>query len=135
MEQTFGMIKPDAVEAGNIGEILAIIEKNGFKILELRKVLLTKTLAELFYYIHKERPFYNDLVSFMSSGHSVLMVLEKENAISDWRKLMGATNPAEASDNTIRKLYGKSIDNNAVHGSDSSKTAETEIGFFNEYYK
>ena len=130
MERTFGIIKPDATAAGNTGEILSSIEANGFRIVGLKKLHLSKKGAEQFYAVHKERPFYNDLTDFMSSGPCLVMVLEKENAIKAWRDLMGATNPAAAADGTLRKKFGKSIDNNAVHGSDAPETAAQEIAFF-----
>ncbi len=130
MEQTLGIIKPDAVKKNLIGKIIAIIEEKGFKIRAMKMLHLREKDAKEFYIVHKERPFYNDLVKFMTSGPVVVLLLEKENAISDWRKTMGATNPAEAEEGTIRKLYGSSIQNNAVHGSDSPENAKIEINFF-----
>jgi nucleoside-diphosphate kinase len=127
---TFTMIKPDAVKAGNIGNILALIGKNGFKILGLKYLQITEDQAKNFYLVHKERPFYNDLVSFMSSGPIVAAVLQKDNAVEDFRKVIGSTNPADAVDGTVRKLYGASIQNNAVHGSDSDENAQIESDFF-----
>lgn len=127
VEKTYAMIKPDAVKAGNIGNIIARIEDEGFKILALNMMDMSEDLAKLFYEVHAQKPFYDDLVSFISSGSIVAMVLEKENGIAAWRELMGATNPEEAAEGTLRKLYGASIDNNATHGSDAPETAETEI--------
>ena len=127
---TFTMIKPDAVEANNIGPILAKINQSGFKIVAMKYMKLSKETAGKFYEVHKERPFYKDLVSFMSSGPIVAAILEKDNAIEDFRKLIGATNPADAAEGTIRKKYAKSIDANAVHGSDSDENAAIEGDFF-----
>ncbi len=127
--RTFTMIKPDAVEAGNTGNILAMIEKAGFKIVALKKTKLTKKEAESFYEVHKERPFYNDLVSYMTSGPIVPAILEKNNAVEDFRKLIGATNPADAAAGTVRKLYATSIEANAIHGSDSDENAKIESDF------
>ncbi len=129
-ERTFGIIKPDAVGKGHTGEILSMIEKNGFRIVGLKKVQLNKEKAEGFYFVHRERPFFNSLTDFMSEGPIVVMVLEKENAIADWRKLMGATNPADADEGTIRKTFADNIERNAVHGSDSPESAEIEIPYF-----
>ncbi|PJB77023.1 MAG: nucleoside-diphosphate kinase [Acidobacteria bacterium CG_4_9_14_3_um_filter_49_7] len=129
-ETTFGIIKPDAVQKGFTGEILSMIEKNGFRIVGLKKVRLNKEKAEGFYFVHRERPFFNSLTDFMSEGPIVVMVLEKENAIGDWRKLMGATNPADAESGTIRKTFAENIERNAVHGSDSPESAAIEIPYF-----
>lgn len=129
-EKTFGIIKPDAVSKGYTGKIIDKIEASGFKIIGMRKIHMSKQTAEKFYEVHKERPFYGDLTSFMSSGACVVMALEKDNAIKAWRELMGATNPAEAAEGTLRKLYGASIDHNAVHGSDAPETAKEEVAFF-----
>ena len=126
---TFTMIKPDAVAAGHIGAILGDITTAGFKIKALKLTELTLADAKKFYEVHAERPFYGDLVSFMTSGPIVAAVLEKENAVEDFRKLIGATNPAEAEKGTIRKKYAKSIDANAVHGSDSDENAQIEASF------
>jgi nucleoside-diphosphate kinase len=115
---------------GHAGAILADIEKAGFRIVAIKKLSISKPLAEGFYYVHKERPFFDSLTSFMSSGPIVALVLEKDNAIGDLRKLMGATNPANAEDGTIRKKYAASIEENAIHGSDAAETAEFEIGYF-----
>ncbi|MBS9524347.1 nucleoside-diphosphate kinase [Litoribacter ruber] len=128
--RTFTMIKPDAFGAGNTGAILKMIQDAGFKIVAMKATRLSAELAGKFYEIHKERPFYNDLVSFMSSGPIVAAILEKDNAVEDFRKLIGATNPAEAAEGTIRNMFAKSIDANAVHGSDSDENAEIEGNFF-----
>ncbi|MHA4893220.1 nucleoside-diphosphate kinase [Pedobacter sp. PWIIR3] len=128
--RTFTMIKPDAVANGHIGAIISDITSAGFKIIALKYTKLTSETAGKFYEIHKERPFYNDLVSFMSSGPIVAAILEKDNAIDDFRALIGATNPADAAEGTIRKKYAKSIDANAVHGSDSNENAAIEGDFF-----
>ncbi|MCB1198539.1 MAG: nucleoside-diphosphate kinase [Deltaproteobacteria bacterium] len=130
MERTLSMIKPDGVRNGHIGEIIARFEKAGLKIAAMRLQHLTKEEAGKFYEVHSERPFYQDLVDFISSGPIVAMALEGENAIAKNRELMGATNPAEAAEGTIRKDFAKSIDENTVHGSDAVATAKTEISFF-----
>ena len=130
IEQTFSIIKPDAVAKNVIGEIVSRFEKNGLKIVASKMLHLSKEQAEGFYAVHKERPFYNDLVSFMISGPVVVQVLEGENAISKNRELMGATNPAEAEAGTIRADFAKTVDENAVHGSDAPETAADEIRFF-----
>ena len=130
MERTFAIIKPDAVERNLIGKILERIESNGFKIAAMKKTQLSKTEAEGFYYVHKERPFFESLTEFMCSGPVVLLVLEKEDAISAWRGLMGATNPEEADAGTIRKDFATDIQNNAVHASDSVENAAIETAFF-----
>jgi len=129
-QRTFSIIKPDAVKNGYAGAILAEIEKTGFKLVAIRKQSISKEQAQGFYFVHKDRPFFNDLCDFMSSGPIFLMVLEKENAIADLRKLMGATNPANAEEDTIRKKYAESIQANAVHGSDAEETASFEIGYW-----
>jgi len=128
--RTFTMIKPDAVANGHIGAIINDITTAGFKIIALKYTKLTPETAGKFYEVHKERPFYADLVNFMSSGPIVAAILEKDNAIEDFRKLIGATNPAEAAEGTIRQKYAKSIDANAVHGSDSDENAAIEGDFF-----
>jgi nucleoside-diphosphate kinase len=130
IEQTFSIIKPDAVAKNVTGEIVSRFEKNGLKIVASKMLHLSKEQAEGFYAVHKERPFYNDLVSFMISGPVVVQVLEGDNAISKNRELMGATNPAEADAGTIRADFAKTVDENAVHGSDASETAAEEIRFF-----
>jgi nucleoside-diphosphate kinase len=129
-ERTLAIIKPDAVAAGDADNILALIKKNGFTIVAKKNMHLTRKQAEEFYGVHKGKPFYDELVDFISSGPIIVMVLEKDNAIKAWRDLMGATDPAKAAVGTIRKLYGKTIGSNAVHGSDSPQTAAFEIGLF-----
>lgn len=126
---TFTMIKPDAVKKGHIGNILADINNAGFKVLAMKFTQLSKRDAEGFYAVHKERPFFNDLVEFMTSGPIVAAVLEKENAVEDFRALIGATNPQEAAEGTIRNKYAESIDANAIHGSDSDENAMIESDF------
>nr|WKN39359.1 nucleoside-diphosphate kinase [Tunicatimonas sp. TK19036] len=128
--KTFSMIKPDAVSDGHTGAILKMMEEAGFRIVAMKKTALSKETAGKFYEVHKERPFYNDLTSYMSSGPIVALILEKDNAVADFRKLIGATNPAEAEEGTIRKLYATSIEANAVHGSDADETAQQEGNFF-----
>ncbi|AEU34973.1 nucleoside-diphosphate kinase [Granulicella mallensis] len=129
-QRTFSIIKPDAVRKGDTAAILAEISKAGFKLLAIKKIVLTKKQAEGFYYVHAERPFFGELTDFMSSGVIYPMVLEKDNAIADFRKLMGATNPAQAEEGTIRKQFASSIGENAIHGSDAEETAAFEIGYF-----
>jgi nucleoside-diphosphate kinase len=128
--RTFTMIKPDATAAGNAGKIIDIILEKGYKIVALKYTRLSKENASEFYDIHSERPFYNDLVAFMTSGPIYAAILEKDNAVEDFRALIGATNPAEAAEGTIRKMFAKSIDANAVHGSDSDANAAREGDFF-----
>ena len=128
--RTFTMIKPDGVQNGHIGAILDHITKAGFKIIAMKYTRLTAAAAGEFYAVHKERPFYNDLVTYMSSGNIVAVILEKENAIEDFRTLIGATDPTKAEKGTIRNLYAKSIEANAVHGSDSNENAAIEGNFF-----
>lgn len=129
-QRTFSIIKPDAVRKGYAGAILAEVEKAGFAIVAIRKLSISKVQAEGFYYVHKERPFFASLTDFMSSGPIIALVLEKKNAIADLRKLMGATNPANAEEGTIRKRYAGSIEENAIHGSDAEETAQFEIAYF-----
>jgi nucleoside-diphosphate kinase len=129
-QRTFSIIKPDAVRKGYIGAILAEIDKAGFRVVSVKKQSISKPQAEGFYYVHKERPFFGELCTFMSSGPLVLLVLEKDNAIADLRKLMGATNPANAEEGTIRKKFAGSIQENAIHGSDAEDTAAFEIGYW-----
>ncbi len=129
-QRTFSIVKPDAVRKGYTGAILAEIEKAGFQIAAIKKLSISREQAKGFYYIHKDRPFFAGLCDFMSSGPLVLMVLEKDNAIADLRKLMGATNPANAEEGTIRKKFAGSIQENAVHGSDAEETAAFEIGYW-----
>jgi nucleoside-diphosphate kinase len=128
-DRTFTMIKPDAVRNGNIGNILQMINAAGFKIVAMKYTQLSTQKAGEFYAVHSARPFYGELVEFMSSGPIVAAILEKENAVSSFRELIGATNPAEAAEGTIRKLYATSIGENAVHGSDSDENAEIESNF------
>ena len=128
--RTFTMIKPDAVQDNHIGAITQMMEEGGFRIVAMKKTRLTPERAGEFYAVHKERPFYNDLVSYMSKGPIVAMILEKDNAVEDFRKLIGATNPAQAEEGTIRKKYAKSMEANAVHGSDSDENARREGDFF-----
>lgn len=130
MERTFAIIKPDAVERGLTGKILSRIEEKGFKIVGMKKIQLSLPQAQGFYYVHKERPFFNDLCSFMSRSPVVVLCLEKENAIADWRTLMGATNPANAEPGTIRKDFAINIEENSSHGSDAPETAAFEISYF-----
>ena len=126
---TFTMIKPEAVAANNVGGILKMIEDAGFRILAMKKVLLSKERASSFYEVHKERPFYGELVDYMSGGPIIAAILEKDNAVADFRSLIGATNPAEAAEGTIRKIYATSMGENAVHGSDSDENAIIESDF------
>lgn len=128
--RTFTMIKPDATSAGHTGAILDKIIKAGFRLVAMKYTRLTPEEAGRFYAVHRERPFYNDLVKYMSSGNIVAAILEKENAVEDFRKLIGATDPAKAEPGTIRNLFAKSIDANAVHGSDSNENASIEGSFF-----
>lgn len=128
--RTFTMIKPDAVGAGNSGAIVKMIEEAGFKIIAMKYTRLTRDRAGEFYAIHKERPFYNDLCEYMSSGPIIPIILEKSNAVEDFRKLIGATNPKEAAEGTIRNLFAESIEANAIHGSDSDENATIESDFF-----
>jgi len=129
-EQTLSIIKPDAVERNLDNEIKQLFIKNGFNILKEKKIQIEKSEAEKFYKVHETKPFYNDLCSYLSSGPIIAMILEKENAVADNRKLMGATNPDDAEEGSIRKKYGISIDKNSVHGSDSVENAKIEIDFF-----
>tara|TARA_B100002019_G_C21054082_1_gene490685 strand:- start:98 stop:508 length:411 start_codon:yes stop_codon:yes gene_type:complete len=130
VEQTLSIIKPDAVERSLENEIKDLFIKKGFKILKEKKIKIEKSEAEKFYQIHQTKPFYNDLCEYLSSNTIIVMILEKENAVKDNRELMGATNPKDAKEGTIRKLYGISIDKNSVHGSDSIDNAKIEIDFF-----
>ena len=129
-QRTFSIIKPDAVRKGYTAAILAEIQKAGFKLIAIKKIALTKQQAEGFYYVHAERGFFGELTDFMSSGTIFPMVLEKDNAIADFRKLMGATDPAKAEEGTIRKQFASSIGENAIHGSDAEDTDAFEIGYF-----
>ena len=128
--RTFTMIKPDAYKDGNSGAITKMIEEAGFRIVAMKLTKLSGETAGKFYAVHKERPFYGDLCKYMSSGPIVAMILEKSNAVADFRKLIGATNPAQAEEGTIRKIFAKSIEANAVHGSDSDENAKIEGDFF-----
>jgi len=130
IEQTFAIIKPDAVAAGSTGKIIDMIEANGFTIQNLKKVSLTKAQAEGFYYVHAERPFFGELVSFMTSGPCVVMILEKDGAIKAWRDLMGPTDATKAGPDTVRGRFGTNIEKNASHGSDAPETAAFETAYF-----
>jgi nucleoside-diphosphate kinase len=129
-QRTFSIVKPDAVRKGDTGAILAKIEEAGFKIVAIKRLSISEEQAKGFYHVHAARPFFGSLTQFMSSGPIFPMVLEKDNAIADLRKLMGATNPANAEDGTIRKQFAASIEENAIHGSDAEDTAAFEIGYF-----
>lgn len=130
VERTFSIIKPDAVEKKTAGAILHLLEDAGFSILALKRVHLTRQVAEGFYAVHKARPFFGELVEFMTRSPVIVAVLERENAVAEYRKVMGATDPAKADAGTIRKLYGGSVGENAVHGSDSLENAKIEISYF-----
>ena len=130
IERTFGIIKPDAVANNATGEVLAMIQKAGFKVLSLRQTRMSQTEAEGFYAVHKQRPFFNDLIRFMTSGPCVLMALEGDNAVVRYRELMGPTDVAKAPEGTIRHKFGTDIEKNAVHGSDAPETAKFELGWF-----
>jgi nucleoside-diphosphate kinase len=130
IERTLSILKPDTVEKNNIGNVIAVIEKAGLKVVAAKLVHLSKPQAEGFYAVHKERGFFGELVQFMTRGPVVVMVLEGENAVATYRKVMGATNPAQADAGTIRKLYAKDVGENAVHGSDAAETAKQEISYF-----
>jgi len=130
VERTFSAIKPDAVAAGHAGEILAMIQKAGFQILALRMMRLTEPQARGFYAVHKEKPFFNGLVKFMTEGPIFVMALERDGAIAKLREVMGATNPANAAEGTIRKRFATDIERNSIHGSDAPETAATELAFF-----
>ena len=128
--KTFAIIKPDAVKNGHSGQIIDRVINSNFKILGLKLIRMTKPQAEGFYEVHSEKPFYAELTEFMSSGKCIVMALQKEDAVNEWRKLIGATNPAEAENGTIRKDFASSLGENAVHGADSNENASREIGFF-----
>jgi nucleoside-diphosphate kinase len=130
LQRTFSILKPDAVRKGHAGAILSKMENAGFRLVAIKKVSISKQQAAGFYAVHAHRPFFDSLTTFMSSGPVFVMVLEKQNAIADLRKLMGATNPANAEEGTIRKHFASSIEENAVHGSDAEETANFEIGYF-----
>ena len=130
IQRTFAMIKPDAVASGKVGPIITEIEKSGFRIAAMKLIHLGRRQAEGFYAVHRERPFFGELVAFMTEGPVVAMILERENAILHWRKVMGATDPAKADAGTIRKLFGTNIERNATHGSDAEETAAFETTYF-----
>ncbi|MCL5673916.1 MAG: nucleoside-diphosphate kinase [Deltaproteobacteria bacterium] len=134
MEQTLSIIKPDGVKKNLTGNIIQLFENNGFEIKAIKKLILAKEDAENFYYVHKERPFFRSLVDFMTEGPIIPMVLSRENAILKNREIMGATNPKDAAEGTIRKMYAESIERNIVHGSDSLESAKFEISFFFNYF-
>jgi len=130
MERTFAIIKPNAFADGNSGKILSRIYQEGFKVVGLKKLYMSTVEVSGFYYVHKEKPFFGELLEFMASGPCIVMVLEAEGAIKKWRDLMGATNPAKAAEGTLRREFGESLGVNATHGSDASETAAFEIGYF-----
>lgn len=130
MERTFAIIKPNAFADGNSGKILSRIYEEGFSVVGIKKLYMSNVEASGFYYVHKDKPFFGELVDFMASGPCIVMVLEAEGAIKKWRDLMGATNPAEAAEGTLRKEFGESLGVNATHGSDAPETAAFEIGYF-----
>jgi nucleoside-diphosphate kinase len=130
LQKTFSIIKPDAVATGKAGKILSLLEENGFRIVALRMAKLSQAQAEGFYAVHKERPFFGSLVKFMTEGPVIVMALEREDAVKKLREVMGATNPANAADGTVRKLYAESIERNAIHGSDAPETAAQELAYF-----
>jgi len=130
MERTFAIVKPDAVAKGVTGQILSRVEAEGFRVDALRMVRLTRTEAEGFYAVHRERPFFKDLTAFMSSGPAVVMVLAADDAIKRWREVMGVTDPGKADEGTLRRQYGSNIERNATHGSDAPETAAAEIAYF-----
>ena len=130
VQRTFSIIKPDAVAAGQAGEILAMIQQAGFKVLALRMTRISEAQARGFYAVHRERPFFEGLVKFMTEGPVIVMALERENAIAGLREVMGATNPANAAEGTIRKRFASNIERNCIHGSDAPETAEVELRFF-----
>jgi nucleoside-diphosphate kinase len=130
MQTTFSIIKPDAVKLGNAGKILALLEAAGFRVKALRMLKLSKSQAEGFYAVHRERPFFNSLVTFMTEGPVIVMALEREDAVKKLREVIGATNPANADAGTIRKLFAESIERNSIHGSDAPETAAEELKYF-----
>ncbi|MBM3765135.1 MAG: nucleoside-diphosphate kinase [Acidobacteria bacterium] len=130
MERTFAMIKPDAVARGITGQIISMIEENGFRIVAMKKHHISQKEAEGFYGVHRERPFFGSLVKFMTEGPAILLVLEREDAIAKWREVMGATNPANAADGTVRKRFAESIERNCAHGSDAVETAAVETLYY-----
>jgi nucleoside-diphosphate kinase len=130
LQKTFSIVKPDAVAGGKAGKILSLLEDNGFRIVGLRMLKLSQAQAEGFYAVHKERPFFGSLVKFMTEGPVIVMALEREDAVKKLREVMGATNPANAAEGTVRKLFAESIERNAIHGSDAPETAAEELKFF-----
>jgi nucleoside-diphosphate kinase len=130
LQKTFSIIKPDAVATGKAGKILSLLEENGFRVVALRMTRLSQPQAEGFYAVHKERPFFGSLVTFMTEGPVIVMALEREDAVKKLREVMGATNPANAAEGTVRKLYAESIERNAIHGSDAPETAAEELKYF-----
>jgi nucleoside-diphosphate kinase len=130
LQKTFSIIKPDAVAGGKAGRILSLLEDNGFRVVALRMTKLSRSQAEGFYAVHRERPFYASLVKFMTEGPVIVMALEREDAVKKLREVMGATNPANAAEGTVRKLYAESIERNAIHGSDAPETAAEELKYF-----
>jgi nucleoside-diphosphate kinase len=130
MDRTFSILKPDAVASGKAGKILSLLEENGFRIVALRMLRLSQSQAEGFYAVHKERPFFSGLVKFMTEGPVIVMALERADAVKKLREVMGATNPANAAEGTVRKLFAESIERNAIHGSDAPETAAQELQFF-----
>lgn len=130
MQRTFAILKPDAVKSRNCGNIIRLTELNRFNILRMQMITMSREQAETFYAVHKSRPFFGELVSYMTSGPVVIMALEKENAIQEWRDFMGATDPAKAAVGTLRRMFGTSIGSNATHGSDSAETAQMELSLF-----
>jgi nucleoside-diphosphate kinase len=129
-QKTFSIIKPDAVSSGKAGKILSLLEDNGFRIVAIKMVKLSQPQAEGFYAVHRERPFFGSLVKFMTEGPVIVMALEREDGVKKLREVMGATNPANAAEGTVRKLYAESIERNAIHGSDAPETAEQELRYF-----
>lgn len=129
-QKTFSIIKPDAVSSGKAGKILSLLEDNGFRIVAIKMLKLSQPQAEGFYAVHRERPFFGSLVKFMTEGPVIVMALEREDAVKKLREVMGATNPANAAEGTVRKLYAESIERNAIHGSDAPETAEQELKYF-----
>jgi len=130
LQKTFSIIKPDAVKSGNAGKILSLLEQNGFRIVALRMTKLSQSQAEGFYAVHRERPFFGSLVTFMTEGPVIVMALEREDAVKKLREVMGATNPANAAEGTVRKLFAESIERNSIHGSDAPETAAEELKYF-----
>ncbi len=130
VERTFSILKPDAVAAGHAGEILTMLERAGFRIVGMRMLKLTQQQAEGFYAVHRERPFFSSLVKFMTEGRIVALALEREDAVRKLREVMGATNPANAAEGTVRKLFAESIERNCIHGSDAPETAAVELSYF-----